>query len=52
LPASTRIFETVLIDTSHTREIDRMELPSHNMLRTWTRFSSEQFVHALASELL
>jgi hypothetical protein len=29
LPASARSFETVLIDTSHTREIDRMDDPSN-----------------------
>ena len=31
---------TVLIDTSHTREIDRMDDPSQSMERIWTRVSS------------
>jgi hypothetical protein len=29
----------VLIDTSTTRLIDRMEEPSQSMLRIWTRFA-------------
>jgi hypothetical protein len=28
-----------LIDTSHTREIDRMDDPSQSMVRIWTRVS-------------
>src|SRR5262249_44616773 len=39
LPASIRSLVTVLIDTSHTREIERMDDPSHSMARIWTRFS-------------
>ena len=37
---------TVLIDTSTTREIDRMEEPSHSMERIWTRLAQGQLVHA------
>ena len=36
-PASTSSFETVLMETSATREIDRMEEPSTSMERIWTR---------------
>jgi hypothetical protein len=39
MPASTRSLDTVLIDTSHTLEIDRMDDPSQSMERIWTRFS-------------
>src|ERR1035441_987733 len=38
-PASTKSFETVLIDTSATRQIDRMLEPSQSIERIWTRFS-------------
>jgi hypothetical protein len=37
VPASTSSLKTVLIDTSATREIDRMDDPSHSMERIWTR---------------
>lgn len=39
MPASTSSFDTVLIDTSHTREIDRMDDLSQSMERIWTRFA-------------
>ena len=39
LPASTSSLDTVLIDTSATREIDRMDDPSQSMERIWTRVS-------------
>jgi hypothetical protein len=35
----TDVIETVLIDTSHTREIDRMEDPSQSIARIWVRLS-------------
>ena len=39
LPASISILLTVLIDTSHTRETERMDDPSHSIERIWTRVS-------------
>ena len=39
LPASTSSLATVLIDTSATREIDRIDDPSQSIERIWTRFS-------------
>src|SRR5262249_44727703 len=38
-PASTSILPTVLMLTSTTREIDRMETPSQSIERIWTRFA-------------
>src|SRR5262249_560276 len=52
VPASTSSFETVLIDTSATREIDRMDDPSQSMERIWTRFERGSLFMPLLSELL
>jgi hypothetical protein len=38
-PASSSSFAIVLIDTSATREIDRMDDPSHSMFRIMTRLA-------------
>src|ERR1700730_5916112 len=40
-PAASRSFETVLIDTSHTREIDRRDDPSQSKERIWARVSRD-----------
>jgi hypothetical protein len=45
-PASTKILPTVLIDTSTTREIDRMEAPSQSSERIWARLCGGSFFHA------
>ena len=37
----TKLHQTELIDTSRTREIDRMDEPSHIMERIWTRLAVE-----------
>src|SRR5271157_5607632 len=39
-PASSSSFTTVLKETSHTREIDRIDEPSTSMLRIWTRLAA------------
>ena len=52
LPASTSSLETVLIDTSATREIDRMDDPSQSMERIWTRFARGSLFMPLIYELL
>ena len=39
-PASTSSFVTVLIETPHTRETERIDDPSTSMERIWTRFSN------------
>ena len=39
LPAPSRIVATVLIDTSQTREIDRMDDPSQSIESIWTTLS-------------
>ena len=39
LPASTSSAETVLMDTSATRLMDRMEDPSTSMERIWMRLA-------------
>jgi hypothetical protein len=36
-PASTKSFDTVLMETSHIREIARIDEPSQSMDRIWTR---------------
>src|SRR5580704_5314032 len=52
-PASSRSFETVLIDTSYTREIDRMDDPSQSMERIWIRVAigSLSIGHCIAYEI-
>ena len=45
-PASARVLATVLMLTSTTREIDRMDDPSQSMERIWTRLAMWQLVHA------
>src|SRR5579863_471755 len=54
VPASIRSFVTVLIDTSVTREIDRMDDPSQSMERIWTRFSTGSLFigHCIAYAIL
>ena len=45
-------FVTVLIDTSQTRETDRIEAPSTRRLRIWTRVSRGSLFMPLICELL
>ena len=51
-PASLSIFTTVLIDTSHTREIDRMDDASQSIERIWTRLFTGSLFIAVICELL
>src|SRR5690554_6899179 len=52
LPASTKSFETVLIDTSQMREIERMDDLSQSRVRIWTRVFRGSLFMPLISELL
>jgi hypothetical protein len=40
MPASIKSLVTVLIETPHTRVIERRDDPSTKRLRIWTRFSN------------
>src|SRR3954466_3824595 len=51
-PASHSSLETVLIDTSATRLIDRMETPSHSMERIVTRLARGSLFIPIEYELL
>src|SRR5436305_1496082 len=51
-PASTSSLLTVLIDTSHTRLIERMDEPSHSMERIWTRLARGSLFILIGYEFL
>src|SRR5947208_16484832 len=51
-PASTSSLDTVLIDTSHTRLIERMDVPSQSIARIWVRLARGSLFMPIRYELL